>query len=411
MEQPWLFLIQNDPILAWCYRMPYFGPWLVFVLSFTVQILPLAVIATRQKTFLQKDVLAAIRIQAFRNNDRGSSIATPITNADIKIGGDAFFSIQNAYLLVYPILNMAIFHYYENVSSWLWLFVVSHDPGAQQTFAAAFRPMTSLWPTVFSLLGFAIGAAVFTVFPTRNRTMFVREQALPRYDWLNKDGKARPISYLFSATCHVLQIAIIVGWIARHILLSVVVVPRLLSVVGDVSTMDYLHPDGLFGFGPFEEVTRSVTLVAAGLVLLVCSWLSSNLVRQRGWGDLVVQPGQFLSALGVCIVVPTLIVLTIEPCHRMMLEAKAAVLRHLDASAGTMRAALSLGDVNAENVRSKIGWITDMRSLRDQVMTAPTWPIRVITSAAMVGQILASAVFPFAWEWAIRRLQRRRTRD
>jgi len=279
-------LIKNDFFIYFIIRNLKLSPLLIFFISLVLQVILPFIFTFFQKTLTTSQVIQSIKNIYPRYSENISD------HKNILIGGAGFLSRENVYLIFLPFLNYSIFKYYESAGQNIWQFIEIHSINKIETqliFHDSFNLFNSDFAQVIIYLALIIGLTAFIWFPIKNTKMAIlrgydgNKIELPRYDWIFNNGKPRPLAFIFSFTTHFLQLAIILGWVIRHILLCTTVIPRTLNKIDFQVTSLMFYPDKMFGFYPWESIATDVGFIAASVGFVLFSWNIGCMKRKGSW--------------------------------------------------------------------------------------------------------------------------------
>lgn len=390
---PSLELIKNDLIVFFLFSKLHTTPIAIFYISLCLQVIIPILITSKQKTFTNRDIIEQVKKLYPKYGDK-------LQNKCIKNGGYGLLNKDNIYLLFLPFLNYAIFDYYQNAGRNIYhfLFIQTQDHmTAKNLFLDAFSSFNTPFAAIIPFLGLAIGAVVSIVFLCKYKEMEILitnpSEKQGRHDWLFNNGKPRTMSYIFTFTTHFLQIAIIFGCIVRHILLSLRVIPKVMSQMSfDPNRLMYF-PDKMFGFYPWEDLTSAVALIATFLGFVIFSWIVGTSMKHSDWHEPYTKIGPLMAIIGYIVLIPLALLSILQPCHKKQLELRTESLSQLSRNIIQNSASNSEFDGSTTNAIVNIDLIASDERLFNFAKGNRAWPLQLPKMLTLMGQLITPACF------------------
>jgi hypothetical protein len=389
---PSLELIKNDLIVFFLFSKLHTTPIAIFYISLCLQVIIPILITSKQKSFTNKDVFEQIKKKHPKLNDKLHS------NKDIKNGGYGLLNKDNIYLLFLPFLNYAIFDYYQNAGRNIYhfLYIQTQDRTvAEKLFLDAFSSFNTPLASIIPYVGLTIGVVVSILFLRNYKEMSIEGHSKNegRHDWLFKNGKPRTIAYFFTFTTHFLQVAIIFGCIVRHILLSLRVIPYVMSKMDfDPNRLMYF-PDKMFGFYPWEDLTSAVALIATFLGFVIFSWIVGTSMKHSDWHEPYTKIGPLMAMIGYIVLIPLALLSILQPCHKKQLELQTESLSQLSHIIIQKPVFSNESQNSAVDAIANIELIASEERLFSIAKENRTWPLQLPKVLSLGIQLLLPALF------------------
>jgi len=359
-------LFRNDPLLIAISTRWALSPLTVFYWS--LLLFPLLLLAWAAAS-------SCLRIRPSRENPDGHGLLSPI----------------NAYVLLVPLLNYAIFDYYDAYTSAIkGLFASGVLAGTFEEFGAVFASPVVIGVTLF---GYAIGlllAILFTVWHWKWRKR-------PLTNWLFRVGKPRPIAWYFNVIFFGLELAIVFNWVFRHIIIWW----RLDSYIVHARTVP-LHPDEMFGLGRMSDLVGHSLVVITITTLLATVWLVGSKIT-IGREVLLRNPGHLATLVSLVLLGPVIVILPLTVAHTRMEIAKHDAQQiegdRVVEAANVLQAAI-LG--RSGSTEGLIKAYEAQQKLYAAVDRASTWPLTVSATGTLPIAFLSPLLVPLLVEFAKR---------
>jgi hypothetical protein len=373
-------LYSNDPLLDLLFNDLSWGPGIVFVLSLVLQVLLTLALTYRDNTWKDEDIIVQPGSEHPRN-------------------GHGFLTVNNLYFFFLPFLNFAIFKYYEDTFVNTMMLInsgITFDVPTDQVAEIVFQDFNKAITIIAVVIAFLIAGAFYyaSVF-LPGRIKVDDDKYILRTDWLFKNGKPRPVCYVFSFTVRFLQVFIVLGWVIRHLLLSFFVYNDLFFSAELSTRLVPLHPDGMFGLASLEEVALSTSWVFALIGLVVAAWIVGTGATYGGWRNLRYDPSIPLAILSFSILAPVGVAVILEPGHKLMTKTKIDVLKEL----GQCISESTLHQGHIE-MGTNLDSMAELNAVYHNVAAVPTWPLRFGSTTRVFANMFVPAMIAVLVEYA-----------
>lgn len=383
-------ILAADPLLAFLSRNALLDPWMVFGVSLVIQVILPSALAARSGVWRSEDIDVK-------------------PDEEHRAHGYGFFGSHNLYLIAFPLLNLAIFSYYEvaNENSRILADSVSGDQ-----FDASFGALFAVFDTNLSLalvvLSYAIGLVVLVHFTRfQGKIGLTGGDFLPRTDWLYYQGRPRRICYLFSFTTHFLQLSILFNWLFRHALLSLSSYDKFFNDPLRGGSLIAFHPDGLFGLGALENVALATSFVLAATGLVVSVWVVGVVRTKGGWRNTTRRsPGPLAGIVTFLVLAPFSVAVILAPSHGAMVMTKERAtfmltqqIKAVSSELDTLIGSESLSGVDLDELWARREKLTLVHKAISEV---PTWPIRLSRLTGIIANLILPLAVPLVIQLMVR---------
>ena len=293
----------------------------------------------------------------------------------ITTAGQGFFSWINAYLLIFPVLDYAIFSYYcvyaRKIPDLIKANILSTSPKDIFHF---FATETAAWMSVATIV---VGLAVAMI-----AVRWPRLTKRTTTTWLCEDGRPRLVSYYFYIVLFGVHGSIALDWLLRHIAIW-----RALNRALNKDVVIY-SPDKMFGLSALGDLIWSYYAVMLIVTIIIAVWLvGAKLTNQRD--QFQKHPGELAAVVFLLILGPLGVLAPLLASHSLMSATKdheqAALICRIRTVSEEVRTAGSGTAISDSDLASKVAVINAESQLYKFLDDCSTWPI----SPGMVSALLA----------------------
>lgn len=281
--------------------------------------------------------------------------------------GHGFWSSINLYLIVVPILNFAIFEYYDVYNRTIRELCADHI--LQDSADYIFGILATRSAKAATVVSFSISFAL-----ALNSLLWNKYFHKPRItNWLCRLGTPRPIAFYFQIQFFFVELAIIFNWVLRNILLWW----RLNASLRHANIQPF-SPDRMFGLGAVSVLAQWSFLVISLISLLVVLWILGARITLKK-RSLYSNPAYLSAALAIVMFGPAAVILPLRSAHVVMYQARTEQLSKLsdriqEISKNILQQVNS-GSSNESQLSALMKRLEAGNRLYDFVKNSSTWPI------------------------------------
>jgi hypothetical protein len=297
------------------------------------------------------------------------------SNGKITVAGHGLFSWINAYLLLLPVLDYAIFSYYKVYAKKIPELVEAKilDAPTNKVFWF-FTTESARWMSI-TTIAICVGVAMIAV-------VWPRLSKSRRTTWLSNEGRPRLLSYYFYVVLFGLHGSIAVNWLLRH-----VAIWQALNRALNKHLVVY-SPDKMFGLGALGDLIWNSYAVMLIVTIIIAVWLvGAKLTNPKE--PIQKHPGEMAAVIFLLILGPLGVLAPLLGSHFLMSatkeQAEAELVNRIAAVSEEVRSIQSGTSVGGSELSSRVAVLTAQSQLYKFVDDCSTWPV----SSEMVSALLA----------------------
>lgn len=304
--------------------------------------------------------------------------------------GHGFWSSINLYLIVVPILNFAIFEYYDVYNRTIRELCADHI--LQDSADYIFGILATRSAKAATLVSFSVSFTLALVSLLWNK--YFQKPRLT--NWLCRLGAPRPIAFYFHVQFFFIELAIIFNWVLRNILIWW----RLNGSLRH-SNMQPFNPDHMFGLGAVSVLAQWSFLVISVISLLVVLWILGARITFKK-RSLYSNPAYISAALAIVLIGPAAVILPLRSAHVVMNQERTKQLSKLSDAVQEISKNI-LQEVNSgSSSETKLSALMKRleagNRLYDFIKNSSTWPISASTLGSFPLGFLTPILVPLIVE-------------